>query len=307
MNRRNFLKLMAMAPAGLILPRWYQTPPHTPYEEWADLEAQILNRLEDEQMGFELRRIQLETGRTDFRIMHNAYRRYPVASCFKVLAVFYYLLLIPQDDWETDEDSAAYRVAVYSNNPMTGDLIAAGGEYWPSRGNSIQKFNEFCNLMLLMQNGIRDWDWPGSPTYGENDPTFAPSLERAVRHDGEDHLMDNVFYAADLAEIWARMTLPEPVIGEPQGRAAAEKILELFAIPAEEYESPIERAWGTYIGKDGVIPDTEIGRVTNDAGIVTVNDVQYTVAAMYAGGEYRFVEILRGILEDVEAFEESRA
>ena len=82
-------------------------------------------------------------------------------------------------------------------------------------------------------------------------------------------------------------------------------MLELFAIPAEGYESPIERAWGAYIGKDGVIPaaDSPVGRVTNDAGIVVVGETPYVIAAMSASGEYRFVESLRDILQAVEVFE----
>jgi hypothetical protein len=308
LSRRNFLKLIGMMGATLpLMPLRAQIYD----DDIRDFEEAIFAILGDQPFGLDLRRIDPETGRVDVRVINNAYTLYPIASCFKMLVVLYYLTVTPRERWQVDEDSAAYRVAVFSNNPMTGDLIAEAAAYYPLSGNAIERFNHFIRNTLLMQNGIHDWDWPGSPTIGESDPLYAASPSRSViGRDGTAYAMDNVFYAADLAEAWARLLSNDPMPGEPQAVEAIEMVFELFSIPAEDYEAPIERAWGDYIGKDGVIPDADspIGRVVNDAGIIRVGEAQtpYVVAAMFAGSEFRFVESLRAILEATEAYEQLR-
>ena len=305
LSRRNFLKLLGMAGATLplmpVLGQIYD-------DDVQALEEKILELIGDQPFGLDLRRIDPETGLLDVRIINNAYTLYPIASCFKMLVVLYYLTVTPRALWQVDEDSAAYRVAVYSNNPMTGELIVAASSYYPILGNAVERFNHFIRNTLLMQNGIHDWDWPGSPTIGMSDPLYAASATRnVIGRDGTAYEMDNVFYAADLAEAWARLLRDDPMPGEPQAVEAIEMVFELFGIAAEGYEAPIERAWGDYIGKDGVIPDADspIGRVINDAGIIRVGEAEtpYVVAAMFAGSEFSFVEMLRDILAEVETYE----
>ncbi|MFW5692244.1 MAG: hypothetical protein ACOCX3_02710 [Chloroflexota bacterium] len=272
-----------------------------------ELEMRLLEIIGSDALGLDLRRIDPETGQHDFRILNNAYLCYPVASCFKAMVVFYYFVITPRAQWRYDEDSPAYRVAVFSNNPLTGELIAETAQFYPGRGNAIEKFNEFVRFTLFSQNGLYSWDWQGSPTIGQVDLAYAPSPARAVRFGEVGYEMDNVFFPADLAEFWSLMLRPDPVPGEPQAADAVTRTLELFAIAAEGYRTPIERARGSYIGKDGVIPeaDSPVGRVTNDAGIVYINDTPYVISAMFTGSEFRFVRLLRNILAEIELFEES--
>ncbi|RMG75813.1 MAG: hypothetical protein D6711_05530, partial [Chloroflexi bacterium] len=92
----------------------------------------------------------------------------------------------------------------------------------------------------------------------------------------------------------------------PQAQEAVDTTRWLLSLQADEYQSFIERVWGEYIGKDGVIPaeDSPVGRVTNDAGIVQVGSSTYIISAMYTDGEFRFLELLRGVFDALREYED---
>jgi hypothetical protein len=119
--------------------------------------------------------------------------------------------------------------------------------------------------------------------------------------------MDNLFAPNHLSEFYLRLLQHGRFDNiHPQAQEAVDTTRWLLAMQAEEYRSFIERAWGEYIGKDGVIPaeDSPVGRVTDDAGIVQVGNGTYIITAMYMDGEFRFLELLRGVFDALRDYEE---
>lgn len=305
-SRRHFLSLLGAsavaAPTQHWLPRF---APTAPSGRLTALEDNIAATIGEQPLGLDLRAVDLRDGYQYFRITNNAFRLYPVASCFKVMAVLYYLLYTPQDDWQTDADSAAFRVATYSNNPMTGDLLVDTAPLYAAPGNAIEKFNHFLRFVLQMQNGLTDWNWPGSPTVGMVDPVYQPSTSRNVLVGERRIEMDNLFFPSDLANVWNRLLTSDPFPDEPQGIEAARMTLRLFSFPADVYESPIEQVYGEYVGKDGVIPadDSPVGRVINDAGFFRVGQGVYLMSAMWVGSDYTFLRLLEAIIGHLQDYE----
>lgn len=311
-SRRGFLGGLAGLGAGWLAGRVWPTAAQVTGDD-PDvrlLAARIRETIGTEAVGLDLRRVNWNRGTVDFSIGHNAENYYPSASTFKAMTVLYYLAMTPRDLWEVGADSSAYRVAVFSNNRLTGDLLESTAAHYPGRANPIVKFNNWMWEALRMEAGLYSWDWEGSPTVGWNDRRFAPTPERAVWHRGAAHAVGNVFQPRHLADFWSYLLTLRPLYGWRQAEEAVAQTLELFSIPATGYQSPIERAWGNYIGKDGVLPagDTPLNvRVVNDAGIILVGQTPYVVSAMSLNGEYRFIQTLERVLAHVVAYESSLA
>lgn len=270
------------------------------------LETRLQQIINNATIGLEIRRIDWARGESDFIIGNNPRTYFPVASCFKALVVLYYLTATPVEEWQTDEGDPAYRVAVFSNNPLTGELLTQTAERRPGSGNPIVKFNTWVQNALGIESGIVSWDWPNSPTIGWNDRRYSATSEQAVNYRGQSFLVNNIYRPYDLGQFWSHLLSLKPLYGWRNADVAPRRTLELFSIPAPNYQSPIERAWGAYIGKDGVIPaeDTPIGaRVVNDSGIVLVGHVPYVVTAMSLEGEYHLVETLKRVMEEVNNYE----
>lgn len=293
-TRRQMLMMLGSAPAALI--GTGDLIPKNP-QRLARLEARINDLFRVENIGFDLRGWDNITQRETFRVAVNGDSYYPVASSFKTLVVLYYFWYTPWELWRDDPESDAYRVAVFSNNLLTGTLLENTAQYVGGFGNSIQKFNIFLTYTLKLDSGIFSWDWQGSPTMGQRDLYYEPTQQRSVIYNGQRYDITNLFTPGDLSQTYLYLLKPTQFPQHPQAYEALSRTRALFSIPASGYQSPIERAFGSYTGKDGVIPteDSQFGRVTNDAGIVRpfIND--YVISIMYAQGEFRLVEFLRQI------------
>ncbi len=312
LSRRALLQALGWGSAALMTSRFVPQAHAQTNVQDSDvrlLDSRIKEIIGSAAVGLDIRRIDWSRGEADFAIQHNTESYFPVASCFKAMVVLYYLVMTPQNEWQIDERSSAYRVAVFSNNPLTGDLLQSTAEHFPGNANPIVKFNNWVREALMIPSGIVSWDWPGSPTVGWADRRHAATLAQNVSYRGANYLVDNIYRPVDFADFWAQLLKIRPLYGWRQAEPAVQTALELFSIPATGYQSPIERAWGAYIGKDGVIPaaDTLIGaRVINDTGIILVGQTPYVVSAMSLDGEYFFVQLLRRILELVATYESRR-
>lgn len=303
-SRRNFLKLISAGSLALTTPRLLFAQFDNP--DVRQLETRLQQIINQATIGLEVRRIDWGSGQSDFIIGNNAKAYFPVASCFKALVVLYYLTHTPIEQWQTDEGDPAYRVAVFSNNPLTGELLTQTAVHNTGRANPIVKFNTWIRETLGIESGIVSWDWPNSPTIGWNDRRYSATADQAINYRGRSVLVDNVYRPYDLGQFWSYLLTLKPLYGWRNAQEVTQRTLELFSIPAPNYQSPIERAWGAYIGKDGVIPaeDTPIGaRVVNDSGIVLVGHVPYVITAMSLDGEYHLVETLKRIMEEINNYE----
>ncbi|MCU0512076.1 MAG: L,D-transpeptidase [Anaerolineae bacterium] len=304
-SRRQFLEIVGLSTVTLAAGSsiqaadgrrpapWQQQQPETAAAPTrADVLAQIRRNLQEKfagkEMGLDFRRLNA-TGELDFSLTFNAQELYPVASAFKAFVVLYYFLYTPVDQWEYTPGSHVYRVAVYSNNSLTGNLIHNTAPFAPFEGNSIEKYNDFLVQVLGMKEGLYTWYWVGNtPTNGVLDERFTPRRERLVRVREQSEFVGNVSSATDLAIGWQFIATAEndPRWQEDQFRRAIEATRQLLSIPSARYRSPIERVlFGGYTGKDGTLQvgDLDVGRVINDAGLVRVLDGQYIVSFMSAG------------------------
>lgn len=307
MNRRRFLEFLG---AGIVSLRplfqtgdWgTETPAVTAMRQQLETFIGGLN------MALDFRCI---SGGIDeqFRIQINAFNLMPVASCFKAWAVLYYILHTLPEAQDTGEFSPLYQMAVNSDNIQTGAVLMDVAERVTGRSNAIEKFNNFLTITIGMANGLHSWNWPGSPTVGLTDPRFAPSAERQVYFNGLGYGIDNAFTAADLARGYDFLTRGEVFTRSPGLKAAIQATRALLSIRAQEYRSPIERAYpdGHYVGKDGILPsaDTPIGRVVNDAGVIVTGDHAYLIAFMSAGeSESTALEVLKEIIRQMVSYEQ---
>ncbi len=307
LSRRAFLRLLGGGLAALAAGEHLVLARKPPARD-IRLRESILALLAGRDLGFDLRCVDPIDATEYLRIAHNAGRLYPVASAFKVLVVLYYLWNTPRDEWQTGEGSPAYSVAVYSSNTLTGSLLQQVGQRFDFFGNDIQKFNDFLIYVLGMENGLHSWNWPDSPTEEQTDSRFRPSEERFVEVYGLRYRMENLFTAADLARVYAMLINPDAYLdGVDIQYDAIAMTRQLFAIPATNYLSPIERAFPQgYTGKDGTLPasDSAIGRVIVDAGIVEVGQSTYIISYMGAGeGEYFAIGFLRQVARLLDAYE----
>ncbi|MCU0497175.1 MAG: class A beta-lactamase-related serine hydrolase [Anaerolineae bacterium] len=306
LNRRDLLTGLG---AGVILASL-----RLPMRAQTRLERDLLDIIGDQTIGFDLRQLD-DQQQVIMQIQHNADQRYPVASCFKAFVVFYYFWHTPIARWQVDRESAAYRVAVFSDNVQTGFLIRDVGENVDVYGNALQKFNDCLLYDIGMSEGIYTWDWPGNPLIGFADDRFAPSEARVITLRGETHSADNLTTAQDLARGYTFLAqaadgaLPpnplQPKYDFERAQRAAQATLDLLAIPAANYRSPLERAgWMPYIGKDGILPrgDLSVGNVVNDAGLITQDETRYVIAYLSVGQtEYSAINTLTAMAERMRA------
>lgn len=272
------------------------------------IRLQLEALFEGHEMGLDFRRID-QNGQENFRIQINANQYYPVASAFKAFLVLHYFINTPQDEWQYDQTSLVYRVAVYSNNGATGHLLAEMGERVPGDGNAIEKFNDFLLDELHLQNGLYSWNWPNTPTYNQYDERFAPNQERQVWVRENAQMVSNVTTAEDLARGYEYIVYAEnnPRWNSSHFREAIRISREILSIPANGYLSPIEKVVNSgYIGKDGTLPlgDLEIGRVINDAGLIRVPTGTYLVSFMSAGENESTTEpALQAVIDSMRLYE----
>lgn len=285
-----------------------QAAPGRPPPSVQRLQNALMELIGGLEIGLDLRHLHPEDGTTYWRIGINAEKLYPVASCFKAPLLLYYFWYTPPGAWQTREGFPAHSVAVFSNNLLTGTLMQQVAGHVETFGNPIQKFNDFLLFRLGFTNGLYSWNWEGSPTQGLLDDRFAPSPQRYVEAFGRQHRMDNIVTAAELANFYALLLHPNPfpateTVLLPDVITAT---LDLLAIPAPEYEAPLERTTvESYIGKDGVIPaeDSSVGRVINDAGIITVGGQTFVLAYLCAGeGEATAISVLRQVVTLLEQY-----
>ncbi len=247
-----------------------------------------------------------------FRIQINAYDLFPVASSFKSLVVLYYFLTVPEDEWEYDEFSPLYRMAVYSDNVATGTILANVAQRVPGSENPIEKFNNFLLRNIGCLNGLHTWNWPSSPTVGFTDPRYAPSAVngRVVWKGDNFYQVDNVFDAVDISRGYDFMVRGEYFSQIERFKRSARAAKALLSIPSDNgYRSPIERVYdGGYMGKDGILPsdNLEIGRVVNDAGAITIGNHTYIIVLMSAGeSETVVINVLREVINQMNIYEEA--
>jgi len=296
-------QMLMMLGASALAPKMGFIPIRS--DRLVQLQSRINTLFASENVGFDLRGWNRLLKRQTFQISVNGSAYYPVASSFKVLVILHYFWHTPRDLWRDDPESDAYRVAVFSNNLLTGTLLQNTAQYIEGFGNAIQKFNIFLTYTLKLNSGIFSWDWEGSPTMGQRDLYYEPTQQRSVIYNGERYDITNLFTANDLSQIYLYLLNPDSFPQFPQAREALIRTRALLSIPASGYQSPIERAFGFYTGKDGVIPteDSQFGRVTNDAGIVRPVLDEYVISILYAQGEFRLVEFLRQIRQYLIAYE----
>jgi hypothetical protein len=308
LTRRKFLK---MAGAAMF------APPLLPllqgdWDTETPLAAQIRQNLEaafaGHNMALDFRRISAENNE-EFRIQINASDYYPVASCFKAWIPLYYYLNTPREQWNDTEGSPLYSTVVYSNNTQTGFMLSEIAPHARGNKNAIEKFNDFLWLTVGMSGGLYSWNWDGSPTVDFFDPRFVPTENRQVWENGQAYAVDNVFTAADLAHGYDVLTRGPVFARTERLHDALVASDALLTIRAPDYQSPIEYVFQNgYMGKDGILPDTDLpiglGRVVNDAGVLSVGDAHYIVAFMSAGESESVVRnMLQTVVDQIRVYE----
>jgi hypothetical protein len=314
-TRRAFLE--RSAGALLAVPFGLQLLPGVP-TDWdgeTPLAQSVREYLEDvfigRKMALDFRRIN-DRYDEEFRIQINAFDLFPVASCFKSWLALYYYLNTPVEVWQDSQGSSLYDMVVFSNNLQAGAILAEVARRIPNSRNPIEKFNDFLQLTVGMANGLYSWDWPDSPTVGFTDVRFLPSDTRGVQVNDRFFLVDNVLTAADLAHGYDVLTRGDAFAEWEKLREAIEATDRLLSIPAAGYQSPFEYVFVEgYMGKDGILPEANLpaglGRVVNDAGVVTIDDAQYIIAFMSIGeNELAVREVLGEIARLIDIYERGR-
>lgn len=280
------------------------------------LDKAIRDAIGNQVMGVDVRKLD-DKMQVVFELAYNADQLYPVASCFKAFLVYFYFWNMPPEQWKTDRDSDAYRVAVFSDNVRSGFLMRDAAAYVDVYGNIIEKFNDCLLYNLGMTQGMHTWKWEGNPLIGITDRRFAPSDTRYINLRGTAHIADNLTTAADLAtgytflaQAAAGTLAPKPMnplFDMARAQRAAQAAIDLLSIPAENYKSPIERAGlAGYTGKDGILPkdDLTVGNVVSDAGIVTVGESRYVLSFISVSqSEFAAVNTLTAIANALKTFE----
>jgi hypothetical protein len=278
--------------------------------------AQFRQELEDmfagHEMSLDFRRVN-EAGEEDWRFQIHAQELYPVASAFKAFVIMYYFMTVPMDEWYFGNDADVYRVAVFSNNKLTGHVIYDVGEYIEDdTRNCMEKYNDFCMNEIGIEHGLFSWNWPGARSGGYTDQRFFPDESRwPVIGDNLTEQIGNVSTAADLAKGWEYILYAERNPrweSDPVFRAAITNVREILSIPANDYLSPIERVvWSGYTGKDGTLPvgDIRLGRVINDAGLIRTKTGRYQVSFMSTSENESVTEpALQHIVDIMRRYEE---
>ncbi len=308
-SRRQFLKIAALSAAGLPLLRraaaqtgeWVEEAPAA-----AEMRRYLESVVGERSMALEFRRFNRRHDE-QFRVQVNGDKQMPVASCFKAFVALYYFLTLPEAEWQAGENSPVYRMAVFSNNVETGTVLQMTAARVRGDGNAIEKFNNFLRRTVGIWSGIYGWNWPGNPIADQFDPRHAPDTRIPLDIRGRPYTVDNAFTVGDLARGWDVIWRGEFFAVDARLRAALRATKALFAIPAGDYRSPIERVYADgYTGKDGILPAESFaaGRVIDDAGIIEIGDAAYLVAFMSAGeSESTAIDVLREVIAQIEVAE----
>ncbi|MEL6404749.1 MAG: L,D-transpeptidase [Chloroflexota bacterium] len=320
-NRRSFLKYIGLSTAvtlagsaGTVLAdeRTEETIRQHQPDILVGIRERIAAQFEGREMGLDFRRINVN-GEIDWQIEINADELYPAASSFKAFAVLWYFMETPRDEWVFDPRSNVYRVAIFSNNRLTGSLIADVASRVEGDGNMIEKFNDFMLYEMGVKAGIYNWGWPNSATLGFADARWYPTPDRYIQIGENTENISNVFTSRQIADLWAYIALAEQDPRWESDSHFQDAILatrEILSVPATEYRSPIERvAYGGYTGKDGTLPagDINSGRVINDAGIIRVPNGtgQYIISFMSTGEREETTEpALREVVDSIRIYED---
>lgn len=312
LTRRNFLKVLA---AALFVPPLQQPTGPNDWSQETELAKSIREYLEStfagHEMALDFRRINAQNNQ-EFHIQIKGDKLYPVASCFKAWVALYYYLNTPKDQWKDTQGTSLYSTVVFSNNTETGTVLVDVAQRVTSSGNPIQKFNDFLMKSVGMSNGLHAWDWPGSPTVGFTDERFVPSFDRSMTYKGDYYLIDNLFTVTDLAHGYDVLQRGQSFARWDVMREAILATNSLLTVPASNYLSPLEYVFSEgYMGKDGILPETDLpsglGRVIDDAGVVTVGDAHYIIAFMSMGeGESIVRDKLAEIAKMIEVYERGR-
>lgn len=307
-SRRTFLQRMGIALTGTIFQPGFPN-------DW-DTETPLVARIRQDletvfaglDMALEFRRVNA-LDNEEFRIQINAYTRYPVASCFKAWLALYYYFYTPREAWQDSQGSSLYSAIVFSGNTATGEVLADVAQRVLGQRNPIEKFNDFLLQKVGMANGLHTWNWEGSPTVGFSDPRYEPNDNRQVfiGEDQDAFRVDNIFTATDLAHGYDVLVRGPVFARYDRLKNALEAANRILSVRAPDYQSPIERAFkGIYMGKDGILPvgDLPLGRVVNDAGVITIGDNRYIIAFMSAGhSETTAMNVLTEVIRQAEYYE----
>jgi hypothetical protein len=307
LNRRHFLGLIGSLGAAYPLAR---AAAQTDWDRERPVVQAMRRALEQafagRDMALDLRCIN-ERDDLEFIIQVRAFDFFPVASCFKAFVAFYYFFYTPEAAWDAGEGTDVYRMIVFSDNSATGAVIADVAERVLTPGNPIEKFNDFLYERVGIYSGMHTWDWPGSRTVGFRDPRYEPGGERLVPQDGEIYSIDNVFTAAALARGYDVLLRGQAFARWEQMQRAVTATYDLLAIPAANYQAPIERVFPQgYTGKDGVLPVTDlpVGRVMNDAGVVSYEGRRYIIAYLSMGeGDLAAYDALEIVRQQIEVYQ----
>jgi len=277
------------------------------WEEESPLARQLRETLEGTfaglSMALDFRRINTQMDE-EFRIQINAFDIFPGASCFKAFLALYYYLNTPREIWQDAEGSPLYSTAVYSNNVETGTVLLDVAGRVKGDWNALEKFNNFLRITLGIEGGLYTWDWPGTPTTGLYDTRYA---ERQMIVRGISYPVINYFTADDLARGYDILTRGDVFTVSPTMRDAILATRTLLSISDPNYRSPLERVFpGGYMGKDGILPsgDIAVGRVVNDAGVITVNSNRYIISFLSAReSESVALDVLGQVINQINVYE----
>jgi hypothetical protein len=262
-------------------------------------------------MALDFRRIN-ERYDEEFRIQINAFDWFPVASCFKSWVALYYYLNTPTEEWQDEPGSLLHNTVVFSNNLQAGAVLAEVSRRISNSRNPIEKFNDFLQSTVGMSNGLHSWDWPESATIGFTDPRFIPSETRGIQLDDQYFRIDNLFTADDLAHGYDVLTRGAVFAEWGKLREAIAATNALLSIPAAAYQSPLEYVFPDgYMGKDGILPEADLpaglGRVVNDAGVVTVGEAKYIIVFLsIRENELAVRDVLSDIARMIDIYERGR-
>jgi len=307
MNRRHFLRLLA---AGLLAYPVSRAAAQTDWTREKPIVETMRRSLEDaltgKNMALDIRAINALNDQ-EFQITINSTVFFPVASAFKAFIAPYYFLYTPPGAWQFTPGTDLYSSIVFSSNTATGAVLAETAQYAPGDDNPIEKFNNFLYEVIGIGDGLYGWDYEGSRTVGFGDPRYLPGNGRVVRLNGEAYRVDNVFSAEALARGWDVLTRGVAFAKWDTLRIALEQANALLSIPAGAYQSPIERVFPAgYTGKDGVLPvdELEVGRVINDAGVLTIGTRRYIVAFMsMSEGELTIIDTLKVVVDQLQVYD----
>ena len=215
----------------------------------------------------------------DCRIEIRQDRLYPVASSFKAAVVLYYFLNTPEAEWDAEQGSAMYSMAVFSNNARTGTVLGDVAQRLGVK-NPIAAFNDFATSpdLLGWTHGLYSWsfdEFPWMPTNGYVDDRYNPT-----RWDASNmaNFGLNFSTASEIATVFRLLATGETHPrweSDPHFRASILASRSLLAIPAIDYLSSLEKAitYSDHYSKDGTLRPVDIGtNVRNDAGVWPMQD-----------------------------------